>query len=255
LIDAGVRRVVVACKDPNPVAEGGLKRLAEVGIETEVGLMADLAYAANEQFLTALALQRPYVVVKAAMTLDGRIALPSGESKWITSAQSRRVAHRLRAECGAVLVGRKTVEADNPLLTARLPGLVNQPLRVVLDPNERLTGNESVFHQPGESIRITSSLAPITEKGFDLRALLDLLWKRRVMGLLVEGGAHTITSFIENDLVDRYELFVAPKLFGAGPSWLNDLATSSISDCHQLQIVRTRRLGPDFWVTAKPLRR
>jgi diaminohydroxyphosphoribosylaminopyrimidine deaminase / 5-amino-6-(5-phosphoribosylamino)uracil reductase len=263
LIDAGVARVVVACADPNPRAAGGATRLREAGVTVEVGLLEEEAARANVMFLFAHRTRRPYVVAKAAATLDGRLALPSGESRWITGEAARRRGHRLRAECGAVLVGSGTVRCDDPRLTARVPGVRNQPLRIVLDPKRELTGREAVFHGPGEPIRVVDGAAgpgewsvPAVDGAFDLASLLSRLHTERgVVGLLVEGGAATLAGFVRADLVDRFELFLAPKLFGAGRSWLEGLDVARLAEAPEVKILRTRRIGDDLWLTGEPRRR
>ncbi len=262
LLVAGIARVVAACADPNPRAAGGLARLAAHGVRTEVGLLREEAATANVGFLTAMRLKRPYVVVKAACSLDGRIALPSGESQWITGAAARRAAHRLRAECGAVLVGRRTVQADDPLLTARLPGVVNQPVRIVLDPHARLSGRERVFegqlgvstlHMVAKARHGSQIEIRLGSNGFDLHHILTLLFERGLTSLLVEGGAHTIRSFFAANLVDRVELFMAPLLLGAGPAWLEGGELGTLDGVPRLRVERVRRAGADLWISAAPL--
>lgn len=242
LINAGVERVVVACPDRNPRAAGGAERLREAGIPVEIGLLADEAEEENRAFLFAVEHRRPWVVAKAAVSLDGRIALPSGESQWITSSPARTEGHRLRAHLGAVLVGRRTVEMDDPHLTARLAVAWNQPLRIVLDPSNRLTGKEKVFDDAAPTKHVTGPI--------HLPELLASLYAEGQIGLLVEGGAKTIASFVREGLVDRFELFQAPKLLGAGPSWIADFGLESLAEAPSLKIVRTRRLGPDLQITA-----
>lgn len=242
LIRAGVSRVVVAVADPNPKAAGGLETLRAQGIECEGGLLAEDAASVNRVFLHAMTHRRPYVVVKAAASLDGRIALPSGESQWITSPKARREGHRLRAELGAVLVGRRTVELDDPELTARLPGVVNQPLRIVLDPAGKLSGREKVFNEKAPTRHVTGAI--------DLPALLAELHSEGVIGLLVEGGAVTIASFLRERLIDGFELFLGPKILGDGPAWIEGVGLQSLSESPILQIDRLRRLGPDIHLSA-----
>lgn len=255
LIDAGVKRVVVACLDPNPRAAGGLNVLNEAGIEVQTGVGEDEARQANHLFLEAMRLRRPFVVVKAAMSLDGRIALPSGESQWITGEQARREGHKLRAQCGAVLVGRRTVELDDPTLTARISGVRNQPIKVVIDPMGRLSRTERVF-SGADTIHVTREAFPecATNHQFDMQLLLQKLFERGVTSLLVEGGARTIAGFVQSGCVDRYELFMAPKLLGGGPSWLEGLGIFRLADCPELRIERIRRIGDDIQVTASPVR-
>lgn len=256
LIEAGVKRVVIACEDPNPRAAGGIKVLQEAGIDVETGVCVEKARSANLPFLEAMRLKRAFVVVKAAMSLDGRIALPSGESQWITSEKARREGHRLRAQCGAVLVGRRTVELDDPSLTARIPGVKNQPVKVVIDPMGRLMGNERVFQGPARTIHVTRDAFPQlgSDHQIDVEALLSSLFEQGLTSLLVEGGAKTIAGFIQAGCVDRYELFMAPKLLGDGPSWIQGLSLGRLADAPELAIERIRRIGNDIQVTARPKR-
>ncbi len=265
LLEAGVSKVVIACADPNPFASGGAKALRKAGVNVEMGLLKTEAEEENEIWLTAMKLGRPYVVVKAAASLDGRVAMPTGESKWITGPEARKAGHRLRAEMGAVLVGRGTVQADDPKLTARIHGVRNQPLRVVLDPTARLTGNEALFRQPGESLWVVAKgskrregqiEAPTGSDGFDLSALLKALWKRGLTGLLVEGGPRTIGAFLRAGLVDRIDLFLAPKVLLAGPTWAelegsDKTREISLKDSVKLDSMKVRRVGPDLWIQAK----
>jgi len=246
LRDAGISRVVYACADPNPKAMGGADFLRAAGVEVLSGLLEDRAMAANLRFLRSHQLGRPYVVVKAAITLDGRISLATGESKWITGPRARKEGHRLRAECGAVLVGRKTVGADDPLLTARLPGVRHQPLRIVLDPARRLSGKERVFGEEAETLWLSEGGPVKFEKGkADLGDLLAYLYSRNVNGLLVEGGGETIARFFESGLVDRLELFLGPKVFGEGPHWVEKLRIPSSEQSPVFELSRVRKIGPD----------
>lgn len=259
LIAAGVARVVVACPDPNPKAAGGVDRLKAAGIDVEVGLLQAEAEAANVQFLHAMRQKRPHVVLKAAMTLDGRIALPSGESQWITSEAARERAHRLRAECGAVLVGRGTVEADDPHLTARVPGVHNPPIRIVLDPKAKLDGTQRVFDGAAPTLHVVEIghghhqvSVPVGPEGFDLESLLHALFARQVHGVLVEGGATTIGRFLKAGLWDRLDLFVGPKLFGSGPSWLDVALGETLAEVPQARILSVESVGTDVHLVAVP---
>lgn len=262
LIEAGVRRVVIAVPDPNPRAVGGTARLKEAGIMVESGLMEAEARAANWQFLRAHELKRPVVVLKVAMTLDGRVALPSGESKWITSPESREEGHRLRAECGAVLAGRGTIEADNPLLTARILGVVNPPLRVVLDPHRKLSGTERVFGPEAPTIRVVADSSDAGDLcvplepagGFELAALLKSLWELNVTGVLVEGGPTTIGSFLRTGLWDRLVMFVAAKILGEGKPWVAGLAATELAQVAEHRVVDVRHFGPDVCLSIEPAR-
>lgn len=220
LAHAGVRRVVYAVADPNPQAGGGAETLRQNGVLIESGLLADEAERIHRMFLTAQRQQAPYVVVKAAITLDGFLARPDGTSKWITGEEARAEGHRLRAECGVVLVGRKTVEADDPLLTVRLPGDHRQPSRAVIDPEGRLSGTENVFGEEAETLWFVRNPVDGRQVAFDdVNDILTALWQRGQTGVLVEGGATTIRMFLEAGVVNQIDLFIAPKLFGKGVLW------------------------------------
>lgn len=258
LIEAGVSRVLIACSDPNPRAAGGAERLRSAGIAVVEGLLSEEAAEANKRFLTAMAQGRPYVCVKAAVTLDGRIAKADGSSKWITGEAAREAGHRLRAEMGVVIVGRRTVELDDPELTARIPGVTHQPLKVVIDPQAKLRGSERVFQDEGLVWRIVKPGCEGASAAFacavdaagqlDLNALLEILRVRGATGVLVEGGGETIRRFLAAGLVNRIELFVAPKLFGEGRIWTGTDLGLSIADLN-LRIVKTEVLGPDLNVS------
>jgi len=256
LLEAGVARVVAAYRDPIPSHSGGLERLRTAGMEVHVGLMEETARAANLPWLTAVERAYPYVVAKAAMTLDGRIAMPDGRSKWITGEQARAEAHRLRAECGAVLVGRATVEKDDPSLTVRHIEVVNQPLRIVLDPSRKVAKGAKIFDREAPSLRFVAgqpmdgeAAAPYSDGAFDLRAVLKELYARGVTSVLVEGGALTIGKFYEAGLIDRIELFVAPKVFGAGKMWIEASPSGPAIEEPDFKIVHARSVGNDAWIS------
>ena len=254
LIAAGVRRVVVACMDPNPTAAGGIAHLQMEGITVDVGCLTSQAAVANHQFLAAMRMRRPYIVLKAAISLDGRIALPNGDSKWLTGPAARKAAHRLRAECGSVLVGRKTVEADNPLLTARIPGMRNQPVRIVLDPSGQLNGDWKVFDDSAPTIHIkrgTYGIGP-QDQEINLSDVCGELFRSGVNGILVEGGAITLSQFLRAGLADRIELFMAPKVLGSGITWMTSLDIASVSLAPAFDVVKVRKLSDDLQISLVP---
>jgi diaminohydroxyphosphoribosylaminopyrimidine deaminase/5-amino-6-(5-phosphoribosylamino)uracil reductase len=241
LIQAGIARVYVAVPDPNPQAAGGGERLRAAGIPVAFGLREGAARNVAHQFLLSLERRRPFVVAKAGCGLDGRIALPSGESKWITSPAARRAAHVLRAELGAVLVGYRTVVLDDPQLTARIPNVVNQPLRIVFDPQGALTGKERAFDGTAETLWIREPALPAE--------IVARIAERGATGLLIEGGGRTIAKFLAAGLVDRLELFVAPRVLGDGPSWCNGLGLSRLDEAPEFRLSRTWKVGPDLRLT------
>ena len=257
LIRAGVAKVTYAVEDPNPrVAGGGAARLRKAGIVVETGLLREEAEAANHTWLAAVRRGRPFVTLKAAMSLDGRIALPSGESKWITGERARAQGRLLRAEMGAVLAGSKTIECDDPQLTVRDRRVKNPPVRIVLDPERVLGEHFQVFRDGLPTLRVVSQTnavegdlaVPEVNGRFDLFHLLKQLGDRGITGLLVEGGAQTMGSFLQADLVDRIDLFIGNVPFGGGKSWLDSLLGSELRELHRWSLEWAKRLGDDVWL-------
>jgi diaminohydroxyphosphoribosylaminopyrimidine deaminase/5-amino-6-(5-phosphoribosylamino)uracil reductase len=230
VIAAGVRRVVVGVIDPDPqVAGAGVERLRAAGIDVQVGVLADEVSASLRPYLAHRRRGRPWVVLKLAATLDGRIAAPDGSSQWITGPAARLDAHRLRAESDAILVGAGTVRADDPALTVRdVPG--RDPLRVVLG-------------QPPEGARVMPALV----HDGALQPLLEDLARRGVVQLLVEGGATVAASFHREELVDQYVLYLAPAFFGGDDALplFTGPAASTIAQLRRGHIDEIRRIGPD----------
>ncbi len=263
LIEAGVSKVVFACEDPNPmIAGGGAFHLRRAGLEVESGLLAERAAAVNSAWLAAMRMRRPFIAVKAAISLDGRTALPSGESKWITGQEARQKGRALRAEYGAVLVGATTVSIDDPRLTCRVRNVRNEPLRIVLDPHARTAESANVYRGPGEFVRIVAPgrarskgdiEIPFGDAGFDLAALAESLWLRGVSAILVEGGAKTASSFLRAGMVDRIELFVAPKVLGAGMAWADGFEVPGLGSAPRFEFVWARRAGEDLWIRVEPV--
>ena len=224
LVAAGPARVVIAVGDPDPRTNGaGIASLREAGIAVETGLESAAAERSLAGFLTRIRLGRPYVTLKLAMSIDGKIALPSGESRWITGEDARAHVHLERARADMILVGRGTYEADSPKLDVRLPGLEERsPRRALLtrgDPVEGWTrlGSPEAIHELGD-----------------------------VNDLLVEGGSATATAFLTADLVDRMLVYRAPILIGDGKSSVGYVGLEGIADAHgRWQLTETRLLGID----------
>ena len=242
LIDAGVGRVVVGLIDPDRRVGGeGVARLQAAGIDVEVGVAAPEVADQLRPYFVHRTTGRPYVVLKLAATLDGRIAAPDGTSRWITGEEARLDAHRLRADSDAILVGAGTVRADDPALTVRLPAdeaLEVEPLRVVLG-----------------SATPEAAVQPALEVSGDLGDVLDGLGQREVLQLMVEGGARVAHDFHAAGLVDRYVLYLAPALFGgddARPMFAGT-GSSTIDDVMRGRIVAVRRLGDDVRIDLEPL--
>jgi diaminohydroxyphosphoribosylaminopyrimidine deaminase/5-amino-6-(5-phosphoribosylamino)uracil reductase len=250
----------VAQLDPTPDAGGGLRELEAAGIQVTVGVLEAEAASVNELWLTAVRRRRPYVALKVACSLDGIIHSPDASDRWITSSLARRGGHRLRAELGCVLVGSRTVEVDDPQLTARLPGVRRQPLRVVLDPAARLEPHYRVFDQSAETIRLVAGKprrdgdvpCPTSGRGFEIRALLEILWQRGMTGVLVEGGAQTYRAFLEAGYCDALEMFVSPKVLGSGLRWFDPLSGQVLGARGRFELVSARRVGSDAWLRLRP---
>lgn len=245
LIEAGIARVVYAVADPSVHASGGARRLAEHGITVQGGLLAEQARQVNRTWLHSARTGRPFVTLKTATTLDGRVAAADGSSRWITGAAARADAHRLRASCGAVVVGSGTALIDDPQLTVRdaagaLVGV--QPLRVVVG-----------HRTPTPGSHLTDESAPTAHlRTHDVGEVLDHLHERGVHHALVEGGPTLAAAFLRVGAVDEMVAYLAPALLGAGPAAFGDLGITSIGQARRLTITDVRRVGPDLRITLHP---
>jgi diaminohydroxyphosphoribosylaminopyrimidine deaminase/5-amino-6-(5-phosphoribosylamino)uracil reductase len=227
VIDAGVAKVIVGARDPNPTAAGGLERLREAGIETELAA-GELGFRARQQieaWLTWVSKRRPFVTYKAATTLDGRMTLPG--SRWVTGEESRRLVHELRAASDAVAVGMGTVLADRPALTAREVGAERQPRRLAFGDGPLPDGVDLELL----SGSLEEELGRLAEEG--------------VQSLLLEGGPTLATSFLGAALIDKLLVFVAPRLSGAGP-----MLFAELDEPIELRRFESRRVGEDILLTA-----
>lgn len=272
LIAAGVVRVVAALADPNPLAQGGAERLRAAGIAVDFGVGEQEARAQNEVFLHWVRTGRPFVSVKSALSVDGRIAAADGTSQWLTGPEARAAAHALRAECDAVVVGSGTVLADDPVLTVRLPGYDGpQPLRVVLDGRARTTADRRVLDsaaptlvavstdaEPGAVDKLREAGADVVvlaggASGVDLTALLGELAARDVRSVLVEGGAAVASSFLSAGLWDRLVVHVAGVLLGEGARpFLTGDGIGTLADAPRLRLGDVRAAGDDVLLTYRP---
>lgn len=238
---AGIRRVVVGIEDPDPRVRGrGIRALREMGIDVEVGLLGDDVSCQLAPYLHHRRTGRPLVVLKLAMTLDGRTAAPDGSSRWITGPEARADAHRIRAESDAVLVGAGTLRADDPDLTARGSGgeiLHPQPQRVVLG-----------TAPPGARAR------PLLELSGEPAEVLDQLGARGMLQVMVEGGSRVAGSFHRGGLIDRYVLYVAPALMGGddGAPVMAGRGAPAMSEIWRGRVASVCQLGPDVRIEVVP---
>jgi diaminohydroxyphosphoribosylaminopyrimidine deaminase/5-amino-6-(5-phosphoribosylamino)uracil reductase len=263
VIRAGVRRVVISMIDPDERVKGaGIDALRSAGIETAVGVHEARARRLNEFYIKHRATGRPFVTAKFAMSLDGKIATRTGESRWITGEQAREHVHRLRHEHDAVLVGINTVIADDPQLTTRLDlEGARQPLRVVVDSQLRIRQSARVV---GENTVIATTRAgrvgaaevlrlPADADGrVSLPALLEELGNRKLISLLVEGGAAVHAAFFAQALVDKVYAYIAPRLIGgqAAPTPLGGKGIDHLTDAVPLRDTDMARLGDDLMISA-----
>lgn len=236
LVRAGIKEVYIALEDPNPLVNGkGIAILQEAGIKVHTGLLREEAMLQNRVFLTNQIKKRAYIALKSAQSIDGKIGPEDGRPMTITGEEARKQGHLLRRDYGAVLVGRQTVEKDDPQLNIRydIPHLENRPVRIVLDPHLRLSINNHVMNRSGGSVLIYTAdeVSPtlhrkVRDGGGNIITLSDQsgnidlerfsmdLYERGICAVLVEGGANTLTRFIKANLWDEYHCFIAPKFIG-----------------------------------------
>ncbi|WP_272530769.1 MULTISPECIES: bifunctional diaminohydroxyphosphoribosylaminopyrimidine deaminase/5-amino-6-(5-phosphoribosylamino)uracil reductase RibD [unclassified Providencia] len=281
LINAGVSRVVAAMQDPNPqVAGRGLYMLSQAGIETRSNVLLDDAEAANRGFLKRMRTGFPYIQLKLAASLDGKTALGTGESKWITSPAARKDVQALRAEASAILSTSSTVVADDPSLTVRWKELpsniqqiypeeqVRQPIRIVLDNHNRVTSEHRVTQLDGECWLVRSNpdenavwqgqveqiAIPADENGTDLVILMMQLAKRNVNSIWVEAGAKLAGSLLKLGLVDELIVYIAPKLLGNSARGLVDFPPlNALIDAPKFEFTEVTQVGPDLRVRLRPV--
>ena len=268
LVAAGVRKVWLAMLDPNPkVAGQGAARLREAGIEVEVGLMQAAAQQLNRGFVSRMKRGRPWVTLKLAASLDGRTAMASGESKWITSEAARADVHRLRAQAGAVLTSSATVLADDPALTVRLPEARRQPDRIVLDAHGRVSATAQVWAEGARRILLTSAqgqssvplgvevsrLEPQGGTYFPLSTALAELGRLQINELLVECGPTLAGLMLQAEAVDELVLYLAPSLLGERGRPLAVLpGLETLSQRLNFEWREVRAVGPDLRLMASP---
>ncbi|MDH4321841.1 MAG: bifunctional diaminohydroxyphosphoribosylaminopyrimidine deaminase/5-amino-6-(5-phosphoribosylamino)uracil reductase RibD [Desulfobulbaceae bacterium] len=271
ILAAGIARVVVGMADPNPVATGGADFLAAQGLAVTRGVLAAQCEAINRPFVKHVSTGLPWVIMKAGMSLDGRIATHTGHSGWITNAQSRAAVHRLRDRVDVILVGIGTALADDPSLTTRLPkGGGRDPLRVVLDTQLRLPATARMLRQesaaptwifcgPTPDAGKVKALAaagavikplPLAADGaIELTAVLRELGRAQMNSVLVEGGGVVHGAFLRQRLVDEVNLYVAPCLIGGdGMPVVGGLGVDTVQDAPRLKTMRTRRYGGDLFI-------
>lgn len=287
IIKSGLKKVVIAMKDPNPKVNGkGIKELRAAGIETEVGAMEEEAKKLNEAFVKFITKKEPFVILKIAQSIDGKIATAKGESRWITGKKSRRYVHKLRSEVDAVLVGIGTVLKDSPSLTSRIPGGRN-PYRIIVDSNLQIPLNAKILrHRDHKTIIATIPHPPFipplvrgdtegSKRGWedyqakidilknlgvqvltikdkngrvDLKALMKKLGKLNIMSVMIEGGSSINASAISSKIVDKIMFFIAPKIIG-GMDAISSVGGKSpllLKDALRIKNLPVKKIGEDL---------
>ncbi len=269
LIKAEVSRVVVAMEDPNPLVAGrGIRALKDAGIEVESGLMQAEALALNPGFITRMIEGRPFIRCKLAMSVDGRTAMASGESKWITGDAAREDVQHLRARASAIMTGIGTVLADDPSMNVRLEGVERQPLRIVLDPHLSIPLDAQILRVEGKTLIVTATEDPdyqaqLEQAGaevvvianhrdyIDLHALMADLNRRGINELHLETGATLSGAFLRAGLIDELIIYMAPKLMGDGARGLfHTPGLEEMEDAIELSIKDIRAVGDDWRITS-----
>lgn len=265
IIESGVERVCIGMEDPNPEVRGkGVEKLEKAGIKTEVGILEIEAEKLNEIYRKYITTGKPFVLLKMAMTADGKSATRTGDSRWISGEESRRLVHRLRNRYSTVAVGVNTVIQDNPRLTVRKVEGKN-PIRLILDSRGRTPLDSNVLNEEGETVVATTrSISPQKEKELkknceiwkldsregkvDLELVVKKLVGKGMDSLMVEGGGELASSFLKEGLVDKVMLFIAPKVVGGRESKtaVEGEGVEGIEDALRLKKVSVRRVGEDI---------
>ncbi len=271
IIEAGIRRVIIPTLDPNPLVSGrGVESLRAAGIVVELGVLSEEATHLNEAFMKFIRSRTPFVVLKAAITLDGKIATRTGDSRWISSERSRQRAHELRDQVDAVIAGIGTVRRDDPLLTTRLPHGGRDPIRIIVDGRGQLPLDAKVFHSaspaptwvavaagtPSERLQAFAHLG-LTVLESDgahgricLVKLLKHLGEREITSVMLEGGERIFTSALEEGIIDKFYLFIAPLLVGGklAPSLFGGTGAEYLAQAMRLRRTKVEHLDEDLLI-------
>ena len=266
IVEAGVREVVIGMEDPNPMIDG-FKELKFRGIKTKIGILGKEAKKLNEAYIKYIRTKRPFVIIKVAMSLDGRIATKTGDSKYITSKEARTYVHQLRTYVDAVVVGLNTVLRDDPELTPRLVK-GKDPMKIVVDSMLKIPKNCNLMKYPTKLIVATTNKASKAEikkfqqKGInviitksnngmvDLQDLIKQLGKHEITSIMIEGGSELNSSAIKAGIVDKILIFTAPKLIGNGLGAIGNLGIKKIDKAINLKNPVTRKIGNDMLIEA-----
>ena len=272
IIKKGIKKVVIGCVDPNPKVDGGgIKKLKDAGIEVVQGILEKECKELNEIFFKNQLENKPFIAIKTATTLDGKIATKTGSSKWITSQKAREQAHCLRNKYDAILTSSSTVLADNPSMTCRLKNsLCRNPVRIIVDSNLKTQPNMNIFQNDGTKVYVAclneSALhnypdnvqiikCPSKNEKVDLQYLVNELYKTGIKSILIEAGGILNSAFFKENLVDKVYQFVAPKILGdnSAKAFVEGFDIESIQECLNLEIISVKNFEPDILIEYKSL--
>jgi diaminohydroxyphosphoribosylaminopyrimidine deaminase/5-amino-6-(5-phosphoribosylamino)uracil reductase len=255
IVKSGAKKVIVAMLDPSPMICGrGVNLLQDAGIEVDVGLLENEARELNRGFVKRMLTGLPFVTSKIAMSLDGKTAMSSGESKWITSQQSRNDVQKLRCNNQAIMTGSGTVISDNPSLTVRLNDSEISPLRVVIDSGNKITNQKlNIFSSDTSTLVLNNSNSSVLSNGkIDLNAVLIKLGEMGINNLLVEAGSGLNGAMLEAGLIDEYIIYTAPIILGSDAQPMIQIPLTKMAEKINLDIVDIRNIGEDIKIKAIP---
>lgn len=283
ILNSGIKKVIVGRIDPNPRVNGkGIRELKEGGVEVEVGFLQDEISRQNEIYIKYITKKIPFTALKMAISLDGKMCTKTKDSKWITSDISRRYVHKIRSQFDSILTGVGTVLIDDPLLTVRYGNVKRNPLRIVVDSKLKIPLDLKLFKTIDESRLIIATTKYYNEKKakkidklggeilfvnsdenenikqrnrINLKELLKTLGEKEITSVLIEAGPTLSTSFIKQDLVDKFHIFIAPMIIGGYNSFqtIGDLEIARIVDTKKLNFSKVKRIGDDVLIEAYPI--
>ena len=256
IIKSGIKKVYVATLDPNPLVSGsGVKLMKENGIDVEIGLLENNAIEVNRGFFKRMKTGLPFITSKIAMSLDGRVAMRSGESKWITSEASRADVQILRSHNQAILTGSGSILNDNPMLTVRNKKLQSKPLRVIIDSSNSITDKSlNIFSSDSETLILNPTNSKILKNGkIDLKSVLIKLGEMGINNVLLESGSGLNGAMMESNLIDEFIIYTAPVILGSDAQAMMELPFKKMSEKISLNIIEITQVATDLKIRAKPL--
>jgi diaminohydroxyphosphoribosylaminopyrimidine deaminase/5-amino-6-(5-phosphoribosylamino)uracil reductase len=263
IINAGIKKVIIGMKDPNPKVSGrGISELQNAGVDVKSGILENKAKRLNEAYIKYITTGKPFVILKIAMTIDGKIATPEGQSKWITGEKARKTVHRLRSRTDAIMTAIGTVKADDPQLTARIKG-GKSPLRIVIDPELEIPKDAKVLQVPPETIIVTKINNPKAnylektgikiiyfKEKLNLNWLMEKLGKMEIASVLIEGGSSLNSYALEDRIVDKVMFFIAPKVIGGEKSFpaVGGKTFRNLEEAYKIKDLKIKQIGEDLLI-------